>query len=247
MDGNLEGQALADFKAWLATDKELQAALRLRQTVKTFYKHQADLAYLEQVKTVMQQAPPPPESFVIRQSWWRSIVGVVLVIGIGITAWWQLGDQNALAEQLKQVVIEEIGIVPYENIYNQLPETDKRAAAMQAYEAKDYSLAIERMEDYRKFDPRDKQFQLYLGVSYLLRQPSQTTLAIDMLNPLHQLEAPDALQEVANWYLAMAYCLAEAPDKAKPILEQISVSAYSYRQEEAEEILNRIIMIQNRE
>lgn len=89
---------------------------------------------------------------------------------------------------------------------------------MRAYSEKNYSFAIQRLQQVVEMQPENPYPGFYLGLCYLLNK--QTTVGIAQLTAVAE-KSPVALQEKCYWYLGNAYLLQEDASNALKMLKQV--------------------------
>lgn len=128
-------------------------------------------------------------------------------------------------------VIEPAPFKPFEVRFRGSPEpgTGERlfSAGMQAYVARDYSKAAEKLRQAHASNAGNTEIRFYLGLSYLLDARPDSAM-------VHLREVADSrdvtLKEATLWYLANAFLATEHPKQAERRLREVVVLNGPYRE-----------------
>ncbi|MEZ4847538.1 MAG: tetratricopeptide repeat protein [Bacteroidia bacterium] len=107
----------------------------------------------------------------------------------------------------------------------------------QAYETENYSEVITQLKNKRP-SSQDYLQQFYLGMSYLAKTPSQPDHAILAFEKV--IKTDNDYIEIAEWYLGLAYLKNQQRDKAKVHFQQLIEKGNTYQREAILDLLARI-------
>lgn len=215
------------FEAEIQADPDKMKDLRNRM--------QAELAVIatareEEVASLRerfaQQAEAPVRSF----SWvyLAAAAAVILIIGLIFL----LRPQTELDPQAMFAANYEVPAAPQARGNNRVDSLLDEAHRL--YNLEQYEQAIPLFEEYAETDPQKstEQYQntrLFMAIALL--ETNQLSKAIAGLNQLAQ------ENEMAQWYLALAFLKQEQPQKAKTILESIATNDRHFYHERAISLL----------
>jgi hypothetical protein len=147
----------------------------------------------------------------------RWIIGVAAVLLVGVVSW-----QLLISTGSYTTLTNEYLAIHYPNNETRKGATnlsELRAAAITAYNNKDYQQAAElRSQVVEQAEANEYDF-FFLGLSYLYQQPAQTELAIRAFQQAINYPAKELLQE-SEWYLSLAYLKANQLDQARTLLQK---------------------------
>lgn len=109
-------------------------------------------------------------------------------------------------------------------------QEDHWSKAIEHYSAEKYEDAA---HEILKIEALSNEQQFYLGLSLMYQNPPKFDESISILTSI--LDHPENLhQDATMWYLSITYLKTKQKELAKPLLEKIAVSKYSYQQDAIE-------------
>lgn len=228
LSGKLSPEARQAFEEELNLDPELQKQAGLQQDMAFLLNHQKDRAalkaQLEQTgASFFGEADPARPKARIRWIGWAAAAAAAAILFFVL---WPLFVQPDLYQQYAEfppLALSEKGTT-----------TTNWADTEQAFNSGDYVEAALQLEIYLEVFPEDQQARLYLGIAQMengdLEAARQSFAEVSAAAP--------ALSDYAEWYRALSYLKGNAPERARPALEDIAEGSPFY--EEAEAILRQL-------
>ncbi len=122
----------------------------------------------------------------------------------------------------------------------QSPEnTVLRKEAEKAYQNGEFAKSIELFNQIIQTPQADYLDHLYLGLSYLYTS-QQTHQALSIVHLQKALTADSDYQQIAQWYLALAYYKADKITESKQLLEEIAADSEGDYQKRAKKLLDSL-------
>lgn len=229
LNGELMGQALADFE----------------KTLKTNQKVAREVAFFKKLQTTMQQADALEKSAIIAQirattlikpdldieseyivpqnalnsnvRWW-ALGGVILaLIGFAVWQYHSIYTTKNKATTIAHQIL--IGNSPFENVISTSSnDTSLLAQAMRLYDIQQFQEAIPLLEKYQKRVSGDEFARLYLSICYLMTE--QSDKAIASIQILIVSKDTD-VATTSKWHLALAYLQKGQFKEAQPLLIEL--------------------------
>lgn len=220
LDGTMPIKQRAAFEAQIGNSPQLVEEMRRHRMLRVVARHEDLFAAKAMVGNVMAEveieadygkyrpifdAPNGGGTFL---RWMWLAIGLLVVSGGG---WFYRYRENQ--QQIQHIAAAQLA--PLDNMIGFAPgDPSNAAAAMRAYEQRDYPEAIRRLEAELRAAPDDNGLRLYLAVS-LLMQGRQT----DAEPLLRQMAAAQDLTKVpATWYLALCLLRQGQPNNARELL-----------------------------
>lgn len=222
--GSEEKNALAKE---IAQDKLLQEELAIQQIAKQVVETDIENDLRSQMRNL--EAKSSASGKKLKTLPMRRVLSIAAAFLILVVAAWFIFSQTSTAgsafqyafspmeDSLSPSIASELEETGFGNVTEELKQIQE---GLNAYNSKDYSLAIAKLSPtatQSNYWQKDK-IQLYLAISYLGEK--NATSAIPLLEPL-QNKAQFEEKIDAQWYLALAYLKNENLEKAIPILENL--------------------------
>jgi tetratricopeptide (TPR) repeat protein len=141
-------------------------------------------------------------------------LGIMALLIVGGFLFFQHQQNAQHIERLKNLVTSMA--TPMEMLIA-IPDvpSDALTLGVQAYEQRNYALAIEQLQKHLQVQPKDVFAVLYLGISqYFLGEKDKT---IKTLLPLTTIQEP--INYASQWYIALSYISKGDINKAKSFLQ----------------------------
>ncbi len=228
LDNNLEGQSLEEFENQMATDLELQKEVKTYSRLRDGVIAYGELTLKEELEVIHQNTFAEKHHQVKRLRRWGAIAASILFV-IAF-AWWWNSTQNKANLFEKYYAIYTIPV----NSRGTTSEV-KLLAANELYQQGNYKEAVSLFEEIENPDGR---VILASGICYLELNQLETAQALftNLINSPDQ----DIYQNLAQWYLALAYLKQEDTTNAQKWLETLGGNTSADKHEEAQQILKEL-------
>lgn len=133
---------------------------------------------------------------------------------------------NQSYQQLAENYLDDQVFPNLEVTKGDLKKQQLKVEAAYAYGENDFATAIEKYEEIVEMGEADDYVTFFLGLSYLYNK--NYNRAIVYLNKNVEKESGSYKQE-AGWFVSLAYIKIGEPDKAKPVLEEVSKEGWNSR------------------
>jgi hypothetical protein len=234
----------ADAKAFAL---EIEADAQLAEAVADFRSFRADLQAMDeadfmgkmkamageiQAESASDQHEPPPSSepapnpSFLRRRWPYAVAAVLLLLLIPTLMLLRGGDDALFNEYFS----------PYSDVATGRDSDDPAfLAAMEAYNAADYSAALPHFNQFLSAAPTDQDGLFYGGIAELAA--GSPAIAIQRLEQLRGRQG--IFQTAATWYIALAQLKSGSRHRARSMLEELVATPNSY-EERARELLGKL-------
>ncbi|QMU29984.1 tol-pal system YbgF family protein [Adhaeribacter radiodurans] len=236
--GQLQGEALTDFKRRLATDESFKKEVAVEQAIlrnlKTVGRQQRQQQFENFHLEIAEE--PETEVKVVKMNTQRYFLMAAASIVLIITS--ILAINNLITRQSTPEAIYQAYYEPYliPRFRGAPIEADQRTGAIEAYRAGDYLLSIQLFEQFLAKE-NDEKSLFYLGNAYLAANKPEAAIKtyLTYLQQYKQFETP------SKWYLGLSYIKVENNAEAKKVLKEVAANKAPdniYR-EKAKEILSK--------
>jgi len=167
--------------------------------------------------------------FSAKTYWWIGAAASVTLIVLAFVLW------NRFASSTNEKLFTEY-FEPYPNVLQSsvrgVSDESQLSLALQFYEEKEYSTAIEKLE---AIEGKDFGVFFYLGSSYLALKDTERAI----LNFEKNLQSDNKLNTQAEWYLALCYLIDDNMNMCIPVLKSIASKENPYSTR-ANELLTKL-------
>jgi tetratricopeptide (TPR) repeat protein len=224
--GTMPMQERTIFEAQLTTNATLREEVEFYKLMKmTFQIHDETSNIEEMLLDIATQQPLTPdfsknqEEIVPKRTSrkWFVALGITTLLLVGAFSFYQY-QQNIQHIAKLTALMKEI-TMPMELLVA-IPEKpfDAFTLGLQAYEQRNYLLAVEQLKKYLYTQPKDVFAGVYLGISqYFLGENDN---AIQTLLPLIGVQEP--INYAAQWYVSLAYLQVGNKKEAEKWLKNLS-------------------------
>lgn len=249
LDQDLSPDDKYQFEQQLETDGKLAAELEFQlDAIAALQANENALLKAEIQKWWKEDSPPmviagrnPSQYFNTAKpkKYWR-IAAVIAFCALLYVVYSQVKNSPQLSSTPNLIAqyLEQPHLLSSNDRSIQKPEdTTLRKEAEKAYHAGEFAKSIELFNQIIHTPKADYLDHLYLGLSYLYT--SQQTHQTPSIVHLQKALATDSdYQQIAQWYLALAYYKADKITESKQLLEEIATNPEGDYQEQAKKLLD---------
>ncbi len=235
--GELTGEDLKQVEERLENDAAFREKYQLEKLMVEGIRHASQKDLLEKLKRLEERLPKVQEGSkpIPLYKRWSTYVAVAASIGLLLAAFLLWPREATNNEALYMTYYEPYPNFSPVNVRGENPaELSLEEQGLLAYEKPDYEVAAEKLTLAYRQNPKPET-GFYLAQSLLALERTQESLQL-----LNRLAADEGdLEEMINWYRALAYVKLGKLRSAKTLLQKISAGD-NFKHLEAQELLEQI-------
>ena len=244
LDGTLTGEDLQRFQQKLDQDGEFAREVEDYEMLHRGLEGIGAEMFAGEVKEWeqdFQEKPsfsPTPSKEGTRGSFQRYYYAIAAAVTLLIMVWffWPATQPSQDPQQLFAEYYEPYGEMIRERGDTLSGVKELLLEGIEAYQRREYPIAVERLAAYNQKRPKDHRVFMYLAISHLeMQQYAQAEQYFSQA-----MQHPDYRQQ-AQWYQALSFMRANQLDRAMSLLQEIrDIDPPHYQRQRAIELLDRI-------